>query len=233
MKAEVDYGTTHIEFTIERAARKTLAIEVHPDTSVQVIAPIDTSVDAIKQKVLGRSKWIAQQQQYFEQFLPRAPQQEYVSGETHLYLGRRYLLKIRTSSEMSVKLTGGELQVFLPDVSNKNSTKRLLAGWYYEHARKKFSNCMLKSLKKLEKYKLKEPSLEIKRMNKRWGSCTPKGKIILNPEIIKAPSKCIEYVVIHELCHLIHPNHSKEFFALQKTIMPDWEKWKDRLEKNF
>ena len=73
----------------------------------------------------------------------------------------------------------------------------------------------------------------IKRMSKRWGSCTPKGRIVLNPEIIKTSSKCIEYVVIHELCHLIYPNHSNDFFRLQKKIMPEWEKWKMKLEKTL
>jgi len=68
-------------------------------------------------------------------------------------------------------------------------------------------------------------------MRTRWGSCTPKGKIILNPELIKAPKACIEYVIVHELCHLVHKNHSQKFFDLQKKEMPDWEKWKNKLER--
>ena len=67
-------------------------------------------------------------------------------------------------------------------------------------------------------------------MAKRWGSCTPNGKIILNPELIKAPKGSIEYVIIHELCHLIHHNHTKAFYNLQQRMMPDWKKWKERLE---
>jgi len=67
-------------------------------------------------------------------------------------------------------------------------------------------------------------------MKKRWGSLTPSNKLILNPELIKAPVKCIDYVIIHELCHIVNPNHGKEFYQLQKKMMPDWKRWKDKLE---
>ena len=97
MQAEVNYGNILLEFFIKRSARKTLAIEVYPDLSIQVIAPIASTITDIKEKVLKRGRWILKQQSYFEQFLPRTPQREYVSGETHLYLGKKYLLKVRES----------------------------------------------------------------------------------------------------------------------------------------
>lgn len=231
---EVAYGNTNLVFTVTRKNRKLLAIEVHPDLSIKVIAPIDAELDDIKKRVLKKGNWIIKQFSYFEQFLPRTPEREYVSGETHLYLGRRYLLKLRTSKNRAVKLVGGELIVFLEETSNKEMIKRLLGNWYYAHAKKKFSHSIKVTLDKFKNYKIdQEPPLVIKRMAKRWGSCTPSGQIILNPEIIKTPSRCVEYVIIHELCHLIHPNHSKEFYDLQTEIMPDWEKWKLRLEKTL
>lgn len=231
MLDEVLYGTTALEFTIARSVRKTLAIEVHPDTSIHVIAPVKSSIEAIREKVLKRGSWIVKQQYYFEQFLPRTPEREYVSGESHFYLGRKYLLKIRKAAKREVKLRGGELLVYVSDTTNKPSIKRQLGSWYYSHAQKRFNLCLKASLQKFQKYELQEPLLLIKRMNKRWGSCTPNGRIILNPEIIKAPSKCIEYVITHELCHLIHPNHSRNFYALQSEMMPGWERWKLKLEK--
>ena len=231
MEEQVAYGTTEFQFTIKRSERKTLAIEVYPDQSIQVVAPIKASVSDIKDKLLKRGSWIIKQQLYFEQFLPRTPEREYVSGESHKYLGRRYQLKLRRSQEMKVKLKGAELLVFLPDVDNKEEVKRLLANWYYHHARSVFQKCVTESVKRFREFNLSEPPLKIRRMNARWGSCTPKGDILLNPEIIKAPSKCIEYVVIHEMCHLIHPNHGRAFYDLQKKMMPDWDKWKLRLEQ--
>ncbi|ELR72579.1 Putative metal-dependent hydrolase [Fulvivirga imtechensis AK7] len=233
MQEQISYGNTLLEFSVSRSARKTLAIEVHPDQSVQVIAPPSADLEDIKQKVLKRGSWIVKQQLYFEQFLPRTPEREYVSGESHLYLGRKYLLKVRQSVDKDVKLRGGELQVFVPQPENNDMVRRQLADWYYQHARRRFSESIRDSLKKFDKYQLSEPPLIIKRMAKRWGSCTPNGNIILNPEIIKAPSKCIEYVVIHELCHLIHQNHSRQFYHLQSEIMPGWEKWKERLERTL
>ena len=234
MKEEVAYGNTLLEFTIRHSARKTMAIEVHPDQTIRVVAPLNSSLEDIKERVLKKGKWIVKQQSFFEQFLPRTPEREFISGESHFYLGRKYLLKLRKSTKHQVKLKGRELIVYLSDATNKEMVKRLLGRWYYNHAKKRFDQSINDSVKKFNKYKLSEvPPLIVKRMNKRWGSCTLDRKIILNPEIIKTPSKCIEYVVTHELCHLIHPNHSKEFYQLQTEIMPDWKKWKLRLEKTL
>ena len=234
MQAEVAYGNTLLSFSIDRSNRKSLAIEVHPDLSIKVIAPISADLEDIKEKVLKKAKWITKQQSFFEQFLPRTPKREYISGESHYYLGRKYMLKIRSSENNQVKLKGGELIVFSTDREDKLQTKRLLSEWYYKHAKKRFNECINDSVSKFSQFDIPEnPPLVIKRMSKRWGSCTPKGRIILNPEVIKTPMKCVEYVVIHELCHLIHPNHSKEFYDLQTEIMPDWEKWKLKLEKTL
>ena len=84
-----------------------------------------------------------------------------------------------------------------------------------------------------KKYEIIKPELHIRSMEKRWGSCTPNGKIILNPELIKAPKGSIEYVIIHELCHLVHHNHTKSFYDLQEFMMPDWKKWKEKLEHSL
>ncbi|MEM0517235.1 M48 family metallopeptidase [Aequorivita flava] len=231
----VQYGSKTITFKITRTARKTLAIEVHPDSSVQLIAPQDSPLEELKARVVHRGKWIVKQQGYFETFLPATPIREYVSGETHYYLGRRYMLKVKQADENSVKLKAGEIVVTLKPNDGENGkqekVKRLLAAWYYTHAKRKFENVMELALEKFKVEKLKKQSFEIKRMKLRWGSCAPEGKIILNPELIKANSKCIEYVIIHELCHLIIPSHNKKFYKLLNEKMPDWEKWKDKLEK--
>ncbi len=231
----VQYGSRTIDFKITRTARKTLAIEVHPDSSVQLIAPQNSTLEELKSRVAHRGKWIVKQQAYFETFLPATPIREYVSGETHYYLGRRYMLKVKQADKNSVKLKAGEIVVTLKPNDQQNlgqdKVKRLLAAWYYTHAKRKFENVMELALEKFKVEKLKKQSFEIKRMKLRWGSCTPEGKIILNPELIKANSKCIEYVIIHELCHLIIPSHNKKFYKLLTEKMPDWEKWKDKLEK--
>jgi len=230
MELSVKYGSKKLSFCLKRSKRKTLQIEVHPNLSIRVIAPENTTIREIEQKVLKRSRWILKQLNYFEQFLPRTPEREYISGESHLYLGRKYLLKIREKDTNTVKLKGGELLVFTKDTNNKQIIKHSLTAWYYNNSKDKFEKVIKKYIPLFKPFNIEIPSLEIKRMPKRWGSCTIKGKILLNPELIKTPSKCIEYVVIHELCHLVHHSHNKDFYKLQKQIMPDWEKWKSRLE---
>lgn len=225
----VQYGTQKLEFNLKRSDRKTLGLEVHPDLSLWAIAPIDASIDEIKQKVLKRALWINKQKQFFEQFLPRNPEREYVSGETHFYLGKRYLLKVRKEASNEVKLKHGCFYVNTK-TSSSEEVKRILASWYYQHAQKKFTAALNNAFKMFKSDKISLPELEIRRMKNRWGSCIPKGKIILNPELIKASPNCIDYVIIHELCHLVENNHSKQFYELLSNKLPNWKIVKHKLE---
>lgn len=224
------YGTSTIHYSLKRSERKTLGIEVHPDLSVWAIAPAQASLEDINEKVLKRAAWILKQQSFFEQFLPRTPQRMYVAGETHLYLGRRYLLKTSKAEEKTVKLKAGCLHVQTPK-NTKISTKNALTQWYYKHAVKVFNEVLKEQFTLFAAYNIEFPNLEIRRMKNRWGSCQAKGTIIINPEIIKAPKMCIRYVITHELCHLITPNHTKAFYNLQESILPNAQKWKSRLEE--
>jgi predicted metal-dependent hydrolase len=227
----VRYGTTVIRYSVSISDRRTLAIEVHPDLSVRVVAPKNSSTKDIQEKILKRAKWIRKHQRYFEEFLPRTPKREYVSGESHYYLGRRYILRVRKSYKPSVSLRGPDLIVSVEMPSDTVSVRRLLAGWYFKHAQARFEQSVSDSISKFKSLQLEKPLLIVRRMSRRWGSCTPSGRVILNPEIIKAPGKCIDYVVIHELCHLVHYNHGSAFYELQNKVMPGWEKWKQKLEK--
>src|SRR5690606_3359587 len=147
---------------------------------------------------------------------------------THLYLGRQYRLQIHVGLSESVKLKGQFIEVTVPD---KSKAKDLLNQWYLEHAKNKFHSIAEPLIERFKKYNVKPGSVVLRDMPTRWGSCTPKGKIILKPELIKAPKGCIEYVIIHELCHLIHHDHTQKFIDLQTKEMKDWEKWKMKLEK--
>lgn len=227
---KINYGTKDIFFEVQRSNRKTLAIEVHPDSSVHIIAPQESSISAIEKKVEKRANWIVKQQQYFEQFLPRTPEREYVSGETHYYLGKSYLLKISVGDINEVKLKAGKLQVICKESYSPENVKKQLAHWYYRHAEKKFNKLAKEAFAKFKEYDFKEPKLEIRRMAKRWGSCNTIDKITINPELIKAPSKCIEYVLVHEMCHFVVKNHNRAFYGTLTSVMPNWKKWKDRLE---
>lgn len=227
---QIQYGTKQITFSVTEKKRKTIAVEVHPDTSVQIKAPFDCSIDDIKKVVSKRSRWIITQQKFFEQFLPETPKREYVIGETHKYLGRKYILKIEDSDENKVKIQGSFIVVKTQN-NNTDNVKHLMTEWYYKRASKIFEKLYEEAYRRFIQYKIQKPELQIKRMKKRWGSYTSSDKIVINPELIKASSACIEYVMIHELCHLIERNHSKRFYNLLENIAPDWKHWKIKLEK--
>ena len=190
-------------------------------------APLGTSMERIEETVKKKAPWILKQQGFFLAFQPRTTERRYVSGETHLYLGKQYRLQVRTGGIASVKLKGAFIVVTTDDQQNAAA---LLRKWYAARAKAKFEEIAKPLIERFNLYKVKPTALVLRDMPTRWGSCTAKGKIILNPELIKAPKACIEYVIVHELCHLIHHDHTRKFFELQTREMKDWEKWKAKLE---
>src|SRR5690606_35233828 len=228
MTAAIQFGSRTIDFRLEYSDRKSLGITVTPEMEVLVKAPKNTPLEKVKEKIRKKAPWIIKQQSFFLSFQPKTPQRKYVSGETHLYLGRQYRLQVIIAVEESVKLMGKFIEVKTED---KSRTKNLIDNWYLEKARTKFDEIATPLIERFKKYKVEPSSIVLRNMPTRWGSCTPKGKIILNPELIKAPKGCIEYVIIHELCHLIHHGHTQKFIDLQTKEMKDWEKWKMKLEK--
>jgi predicted metal-dependent hydrolase len=230
VNCQMIFGSRKINYELSYQDRKTLGIRVYPDCKVKVIAPYDTTEEKLKTKLREKAPWIIKQQLEFLSYHPLTPPRKYINGETHLYLGRQYKLRIEKEVKNEVKLFRGRLLVLQKDNA---SARNLLTEWYREKASTHFAEALKKILPLFARYDINQPELQIRQMPTRWGSCTPKGKVILNPELIKAPKGSIEYVIIHELCHLIHHNHTRAFYDLQETIMPDWRKWKERLENTL
>lgn len=227
MIRNLQYGDRTISYFLEFRKRKTMGITVTPDAKVIVKAPIGSPITRIEQKLENRASWILKQQSYFLRFYPRIQEPEYRGGESHLYLGRQYRLRVAIEKTNEVRFTGREIIVAH---TSRSTVKSVLTTWYRSRAKEKFAEIAEPWIKQFEKHGVQPHSIFIQTMPTRWGSCTTNGKIILNPELIKAPKFCIEYVIIHELCHLIHRHHTKAFFQLQAMYMPDWEKWKNKLE---
>ena len=225
----IQYGRRRIDFQLLYSSRKTLAIDVHPDLSVVVTAPENTEDAAVEQKIHKRASWIVQQQRFFENYLPSLPPRRYVSGESHHYLGRQYRLRVHQGSEDVVQMARGQINVLLADPTNKVRTKTLVVGWFRQRAEIVFSELFDSMAAKAERYRITCSSFEIRRMKNRWGSCTSDGHVLLNPDLIITPKSCIEYVIVHELCHLREYNHGAAFYRLLHSIMPDWEKRRERL----
>jgi len=227
MKCSLQFGSETIDYVLTFSNRKTLGISVSPDLSIQVKAPENANPKKVKEKVKAKAPWILKQKSHFLYYHPLSTKKKFVSGETHLYLGRQYQLKIIKSNYNEVKFDG---RYFMVQCKSKAQVEKLITDWYKFRAKTKFAEIAEPLIYRFAKHKVAPKNLYIKAMKYRWGSCTAKGNLILNPELIKAPKPCIEYVIVHELCHLVHRNHNKKFFELQEKEMPDWEKWKNKLE---
>ena len=226
----IDYGSRPIRFGVVYAKRKTLQIEVYPDGKVLVKAPNGTRTEEIENRVLRRSRWIRKQLSYFQQFEPRTPPRKYIGGETHLYLGRHYRLKILKAEECTVKLIRGYFLVSVKGKATSQIVNALLDEWYAAKAAIHFQESFKRCWPRFKKKGMVQPRLAIRPMKTRWGSLSKAGRLTLNVDLIRAPKKCIDYVITHELCHLKHHNHSPAFYKLLEQAMPDWKKRKHKLE---
>lgn len=221
-RQRVHYGTTVIEYDITYARRKTMAISVQPDLSVIVTAPADTDRDMIAARVRRRAPWIVRQQRELSQYPPATPPRVYVSGETHRYLGRQYRLKVIADRHEAVKLLRGFLYTWTPDKYDAARVQHLVDGWYHRQAERVFHERLQALVPRLQHIDITTPRLIIKRLQTRWGSCTSDGLITLNLKLMQVPKHYIDYVIVHELCHLVEHNHSKRFYQLLDRTMPDW-----------
>ncbi len=234
MKTEchsIQYGESRITFAIVRRERRTLEIAVEPDASVVVAAPRNTPLAAIEAKVRKRAAWIQRQQRYFNQFLPRTPDRRYVAGETHLYLGRQYRLKVVPHIQASVKLARGSIVVQTHRPDRADVTRELVEAWYRECAHAKFAERLeLNLLRFPAPDDFRPKGLIIRHFRQRWGSMSPSRRLLLNRRLIEAPMDTIDYVITHELCHIAIPHHGPEFFEILNRVMPDWRERKEKLE---
>ncbi len=215
---------------LQRTGRRTLAIHVLPDGSVELTAPLDATAEAILTKVEKRSRWIATQRRAFREMNVKPTARRYVSGATHRYLGRQYRLKISHGKIASVRLRGGFFEIVTPNESGQ-AVKELLTRWFRERAKDLFTRRMEAWKPWCKKHHLPEPQLRILTMRNRWGSAETNGRISINPELIHAPTRCIDYVIAHEICHLRYSNHGLTFTRQLAALMPDWRTVKERLEQ--
>lgn len=228
----LQYGEQEIRYEIIRRPRKTLEIAVEPDASVVVAAPLGAPLDAIEAKLRKRAAWVTRQQRYFSQFFPRTPERRFIAGETHLYLGRQYRLKVVPHVQESVKLLRGFLVVQTHRPNRPEVTRDLVEGWYKERAHIKFPERIAICLDLFPNPESFRPKgLIVRQLRQRWGSMSPAGRLLLNRRLVQAPVDTIDYVITHELCHVAEPHHGAAFFELLAKVMPDWERRKQRLER--
>jgi len=222
--------------TAKKQARK-VVIKVHPDQRVVATVPYDASEDVIQEAMQKRARWIWQRIDEFAKQKDTVLPKRYVSGETQFYLGKRYVLKVIIDAEQvpNVKLSRGKLNVTLKQELSKGfddrmaKVKPLIDKWYQYKAKAIFHERLAELLPKTTWVK-GIPSFRVMAMKKQWGSCSTKGNLMLNPHLVKAPKECIDYVILHELCHIAEHNHSERYWRLLTQVMPNWKEVKAKLD---
>jgi len=225
----VRYDQDLIRFQVYYSRRKTLVVQVHCDGNVVVRAPQRTPLWEIEQQVSQRGAWILQHQQRFAS-LPVVSPRQYRTNEIFYYLGQPLRLLLQSGKKSHVNLMQNNLIVVASDLNKQQRLKVQLKNWYRQQAQRVFAERLAQCVQQVAEYGIPPPqSWQLRWMKRRWGSCTSVGKITLNTALIAAPEACIDYVIVHELCHLIEHNHSPAYYRLLTQVLPDWQQQRQRL----
>ncbi len=226
---EFIFGTFIYEYQLLKQDRKTLSLTVTPDLRIIVKCPQAADDDRIEAFLQKKWFWLEKQLSFFKKYQRKMYEKEYVSGEGYLYLGRQYKLIVRRAKEDSVSLTRGQLVVLTTKlVTDGKHNKKLIEGWFAEKTSIIFQDRFTEMLKRFDFKSL--PRMSTRGMKKRWGSFLNQDKIFLNPKLIHTSKDCIDYVIVHELCHMKYKNHDKKFFDFLDQKFPKWKKVKEKLE---
>lgn len=216
-----------INCEIVRSQRRTVAIQIHPDRRIELKVPLLYNINEVEPFLLKHYRWIFKRLD--APVALKTEPKRFVNGELHYFLGKQYPIKIIISPENTVVFQDDTIVIYakydLPEL-----IEVLLEKWYFTQARAVFQKISIPLTKQMAKYNVAPKSFTIKKMKTRWGSCSSKGSINLNLDLIKLPEGCIKAVILHELCHLVHMNHSKEFYDLMTAEMPDWKVWDKQLK---
>ena len=231
---KVAYGDKTIAFELERKKMKTVRLRIRPDGRVIVSANPKVPHSFIEGFVREKGHWINRKLKQFKDTANLNGHREYVSGETVRYLGRQYRLKVFESDEEEVKYYRGYIHIYVRDKNNYSRKEELYEHWLKKKAKEAIHDSLDRIYPRLEKHNIAKPTLTVRRMSSRWGSCSAnKGKITINIQLVKAPKACIDYVILHELIHFKHPNHNKNFYIFLTNLMPDWKQRKAILDSEI
>ena len=224
--SEILVGGVPVEVVRKRI--KNLHLGVYPpEGRVRVAAPLVLSEDAVRLAVVARLSWIKQQRAKFVA-QERQSEREYVSGECHFYKGRRYRLNVIESSRPKVSIRGSEfLDLTVKPGADQAVRERVLQNWYRKELRMTAAPLIEKWAQRMG---LPVPDFRIKRMKTKWGTCSIKSRRVwLNLELIKKPPACVEYIVVHELVHLLERHHNQAFIAHMDRLLPGWRSARQEL----
>lgn len=227
----LDLGGRTVAFRLRRSARRRIRIVVTREGAVEVRAPPRASVTLIFDAVRAQARWLIRTLARVEALPPRPAPPRYADGETLPFLGRPCLLRVAAGRTNGARLRGGVLHVTVRGGADPARTRRAVEEWYRRRAAALFVRLMRKCARMAARHGLPPAALTLRCMRTRWGSCTAKGRITLNVYLAQAPIECAEYVLMHELCHRVHLNHSPAFYQLLDACLPDWRERRRRLNQ--
>ncbi|MGE4283843.1 MAG: M48 family metallopeptidase [Clostridia bacterium] len=231
MKLSFEYGTNVIKFDLIYKKRKTLEIRIEPPNVVTVIAPMGLSEQKVLEQVKTKSRWIVRKLSEVKDIKYKPIKKEFVNGEVFMYLGLNYRLQIviePTVSKPIVSLTDDKF-VISTSTTDEAILYKVMEQWYRSKAQEKIGERVAYYSHKLNKT---PKNIKIKEQKKRWGSCSSLGNLNFNWKCIMAPASVLDYLVVHEMCHLFHMNHSKDFWNMVASILPDYKQRKEWLKKH-
>ncbi len=230
MMREVAFGSKRIAYRLQHGRRSTLAITVHADGRVVVKAPIGLDPEAADGRVRRRGAWILRQWRRDAGVASLPPQRRYVSGASHFLFGRELRLRVRRGAHATAVLARPYLTITAPRL-NENAAAIVMEKWRRAVARERFEERLEALAPRVLGTHAALPAVRIVTMRRRWGSCSQAGTISLNPWLSEHPRGCVDYVILHELCHIEHLNHGPAFQTLLSRVLPDWRRWKRRLDR--
>ncbi len=229
----VPYLNQRISYLLTRKPVKNLNLRVRGDGSVAVSASSQIPAAVIDDFVLRKADFVLAAMERVSRRAAQPPlPRRYETGETFYILGQTLYLQVSQGQKAAVSAEGARLFLLLPNPEDFAKRERLVRGFLDARCRSEFSEIAGQIYPAFAAYGVSMPVIKIRDMKTRWGSCSPsKGAITLNKSLLAAPRVCVEYVVLHEFCHLVHPNHSKQFYGLVADLMPDWKQRKALLER--
>jgi len=211
---------------------KNLHVGVYPPHGrVRVAAPLRLDDEAVRLAVISRLGWIRRQQKSFDQQI-RQSQREMVTGESHYYQGRRYLLDVvEHNGPASVRIVNSKtMELRIRPGTNRDDREAVLLRWYRRRLREQIPKLLLKWQPKVG---VDVAEVRIKKMKTRWGTCTSDARRIwLNLELIKKPASCLEYILVHEMVHFLERHHNERFRDLMDELMPQWKNHREELNRS-
>lgn len=222
-----------VEYDLIYKNIKNINLRIKFDGSIVVSAPNYVKVNRVDEFIIYKKNFILKSIEKFKSIEQiKISEKRYISGESFFYLGKNLQLKVISGLNDEIYSDGVFLYLKTFDKDNYLKKEKIVENWFKEQRQIIYNEIAREIYKKFVKYNIDYPIIKIRKMKRRWGSCHIKSKIItINSILINFSRDCIEYVIMHEFCHLIYPNHSKNFYLLLQIMMPDWKERKRKLEE--